>query len=213
VAIEFDPDDPSKAFMENEDKGTCYIQRRNSQSVSIKKHPTRQVYMNYMDQPEAALLLSMLAPEVNVNMALLRYESSCNSTEINGVCRNTPGSYVCECNALAEYIPTEGNASCVKIGDRGTYDVGEEDGPDEWRACQKYAFTDEGASSALDCYCPSGSDLRVTSWSNTTRECGRCSAGSWGAANSTCETCFPNSWSLPGTPDRQFCLCNQVSSP
>ncbi len=179
----------------------------------MTKDPHRHVYMIYQDEPEKALLLSVLAPDLRVNKQLLRYHSPCNSSEINAqVCTNTYGSYTCGCDEAAGYLPSIGNGSCVKKGDLGTYLI--EDAPsdadDKYGVCVKRAFTEPESDSPDDCYCPTGSDLRVTAWSNATQECSRCGAGSWAIANSTCQTCFPDSWSLPGTPDRQYCLCNQV---
>ncbi len=204
VAVEFAPDDRGKAYIEDNDKGTCYIQRRNSASVSITKDPSRHVFMLYQNEPEAALTLSVLASSVRVNDQLLRYHSACNASSINGVCHNTYGSYTCVCNQVAGYIPSVGNASCVKAGELGTYTPA--DGVVE--ACPKLAWTPEGATSKADCYCPSGSNLRVTSWSNATEECSQCGAGLFSNVNSSCMTCHFNSWSLPGTIKQSNCLCN-----
>jgi hypothetical protein len=204
VAVEFEADDRGKAEIEDTDKGTCFIQRRNSASVSISKHPYRHVYMLYQDEAEKALRMSTLATNMRVNSALLRYYSACNSTVNSSVCSNTYGSYLCLCNEKAGYIPSPGNGSCVKAGEIGTYRPASSGA---YRACPNRAWTQEGATSAADCYCPSGSDIRVTTWSNTTTECVQCGAGLWSDVNSTCGMCYPNSWSLPGTVVKSNCLC------
>ncbi len=202
VAVEFDPDDRGKSVIEDMDKGTCYIQRRSSVSVSITKDPSRHVFMLYQDEPMEALMTSVLASDLRVNKKLLRYYSACNSSKVNGVCKNTHGSYVCECGN--GYIPSPGNGSCVKAGDIGTYMPAE----GNYQACPKNAWTQEGATTLDECYCASGSNMLTTSWSNSTTECAQCGAGLWSDVNSTCDACYPNSWSLPGTVVQSNCLCN-----
>jgi hypothetical protein len=204
VAIEFEPDDRGKLTVEDTDKGTCYIQRQDSSSVSVTKDPYRHVYIMYQDAPEQALMLSVLPSEIRVNTKLLRYHSACDSNSVNGLCQNTFGSYTCACKDTYGYIPSPGNASCVKAGESGTYKTDK----GNYQACQNLAATDEGATSPDDCYCLSGSNLLVTSWSNTTKECVECDAGLWSSPNSTCEQCYPNSWSLPGTVTIHNCVCN-----
>jgi hypothetical protein len=215
VAIEFEPDDRGKATIEDTDKGTCYIQRRSSVSVSVVKDAYRNVYMPYQDEPEQALMTSVLASNMRVNTKLLRYHSVCNASSggvVKGVCKNTHGSFECAC--VEGYIPSPGNGSCVKAGEIGTYMPAFQNGTngtsegEDYDACPKGAWTLEGAASLEECYCASGSHMRVTSWSNSTQECGQCGAGLWSNVNSTCETCYPNSWSLPGTVRSSNCLCN-----
>ncbi len=205
VAIEFEPDDRGKAYIDNLDEGTCCIQRRNSASVAIVQDPYRHVYMLYEDEPEQALTLSVLASNARVNDRLLRYHSACSSSSVNGICNNTYGSYTRLCNQLEGYIPVPGNGSCVKAGDPGTYMPVE----GVYEACPKGAWAHAGATSVDECVCPPGMRMHVPSWSNSTRECVQCGPASWANENATeCNTCYPNSWSLPGAGDQSHCMCS-----
>jgi hypothetical protein len=117
----------------------------------------------------------------------------------------------CGCDEDAGYIPSLGNTSCVKRKEVSNHTNSTDNytiATDDYWKCPMHAFIKPEATSSTECYCPSGSDLRAPTWSNDTRECAQCGAGAWASANSTCQTCYPDSWSLPGTPDQKFCLCN-----
>jgi hypothetical protein len=100
AAIEWEPDEKGKEYIEDTDKGTCYIQRRRSATVSITPDPYRHVFIMYQDEPEKALMMMVLSPELRANTNMLRYYAACEPYVVNGElwepsCANTYGSYRC----------------------------------------------------------------------------------------------------------------------
>jgi hypothetical protein len=203
TALEFEPDDKAKLFLEDTDSGKCFMNTRSDSTVSIRKHPSRRVYMPYL-APRARLEeLYILPVSKRVSETLLKYRSSCDVA--NGICVNTPGSHTCSCNTTNMTTGLSGR-ECLPFGSVGTYEEDE--------ACPDDAIS-PGAESATrgECSCPAG-HIPAGNWSlgNWTAEerCVPCPAGTWAPANATeCTPCWENTWTLPGGKVDRYCLCDR----